>query len=43
MEINSKLYIFSNKSGTLPVESNMNITALALSPDASLMIAVNEG
>ena len=34
---------FSNKSETLPVENSMSITAIALSPDSALMIAVNEG
>jgi hypothetical protein len=34
--------IFSNKTETLPVESRMNITALALAPNGQLMIAVNE-
>ena len=38
-----RLAFCSNKSETLPVESTMNITAIALSPDSSLMIAVNEG
>ncbi|XP_013385709.1 periodic tryptophan protein 2 homolog [Lingula anatina] len=32
----------NNKSETLPVESRLNITAAALSPDANLLIAVNE-
>jgi len=36
-------YGFSNKSKTLPVESQMNITTLALSPNGQLLIAVNEG
>ena len=34
---------FSNKSETLPVESQLNITTLALAPDGNLLIAVNEG
>lgn len=34
---------FSNKSETLPVESQFNITAAGLSPDGNLLIAVNEG
>lgn len=34
---------FSNKSETLPVENTKNITAVAISPDGQLLIAVSEG
>ena len=38
-----KMIYFSNKSETLPVESEFNFTAVGLSPDGRLAIAVNEG
>ena len=37
------VYLFSNKSETLPIEARMNITCIALSPDGYTFIAVNEG
>lgn len=33
----------SNHSETLPIESNTNITCIALSPDGVTLILVNEG
>ena len=43
--VGNRISIFdlkNNKSETLPVESKFNLTALALSPDGNLLIAVNE-
>lgn len=36
-------YLFSNKSETLPLESKVNITTIAMSPNGNLMLLVNEG
>lgn len=43
--VGNRITIFdlkNNKSETLPVESQLNITTLALAPDGNLLIAVNE-
>ncbi|ELU01708.1 hypothetical protein CAPTEDRAFT_223834 [Capitella teleta] len=43
--VGNRISIFdlkNNKSETLPVESRMNITVLALAPNGKLMIAINE-
>ena len=37
------IFLSSNKSSTLPVETDFNITAVGLSPDGTLLIAANEG
>lgn len=37
------LFYFSNSSYTLPVESSHNYERIALSPDGTLLFAVNEG
>jgi hypothetical protein len=36
------VFLSSNKSETLPIESEVNITCMALSPDGYTMIVVNE-
>ena len=36
-------FLFSNKSETLPFESNFNITTVAVSPNGYTLIVVNEG
>jgi len=46
IDIKSQLCVFacvSAKIETLPFESRMNITAMALSPSGNILIAVNEG
>jgi len=37
------LFYFSNSSLTLPVESTHNYEQIAISPDGTLLFAVNEG
>lgn len=34
---------FSNKSATLPVESRFNYVTIDISPNGSMLIAINEG
>lgn len=43
MQMETSVLVFSNKSSTLPVESNFNFTTLDLSPNGCMLIAVNEG
>lgn len=37
------IFVFSNKSMTLPVESRFNYVTIDISPNGSMLIAINSG